>query len=203
MRRVSAVFVAATAAVLGALGPANAEAARPAAAVPPGRPLTMAEVRARAAAAPAETVWYRIQNRNSHLYLTVGDPTSANGSPIVQRGYQGGNQAQAWTLNAGTTAGYSYLNSATTSSWKALGISASQKTNGAKAIQWTWTPGLRDQQWHEGPNFFGPYDHQLVNLNSGKCLGIPASSKDAEVQAIQWDCKEGLADQYWEFWSWQ
>lgn len=203
MRRLSAMLVATTAVVLGAVAPAHAEPARPAAAAPAGRPMTMAEIRAEAAAAPAETRWYRIMNHNSGLYLTVADPTDADGSPIVQRGYEGGNRAQAWTLNVGTVDGYVYLNSATTSSWKALGISGSQKTNGAKAIQWTWKPGLRDQQWHEGLPWFGVYDHQLVNLNSGKCLGIPASSKEPKVQAIQWDCKQGLADQYWEFWSWQ
>ncbi|WP_426503788.1 RICIN domain-containing protein [Dactylosporangium sp. McL0621] len=201
MRRLSAVLVLVTAGVLGTASPVHAEPA--AATLPHGRVMSLAEVQAEVAAAPAETHWYRIMNWNSKLYLTVAAPADVNGSPIVQRGYLGGSQSQAWTLTAGTVEHYSYLRSAATSSWKALGISGSSAANGGKAINWTYTPGLADQQWRQGLPLPGLLVYPLKNLNSSKCLGIPGSSKDAGVQAIQWDCRTGLGDQYWVFTSWE
>jgi hypothetical protein len=184
-------------AVLGAAAPAHAEPAAP----DLGPPLSLAEVQARIAAAPAATLWFKILNWHSQLFLTVSAPADANGSAIVQRSNLAGSQSQAWTLTNGAS-GYQYLRSGATSSWKALGISGSSKANGGKAINWTYTAGLADQQWHQSGSWFGVNDTQLVNLNSKKCLGIPGSSRDPGVQAIQWDCKTGLEDQYWVFYAW-
>jgi hypothetical protein len=195
-RRLAAPLVVAVVAVLGATVPAHASSIK----APSLHRVTPSEFEAMSPEQLA-TTWWLIQNVNSGLFLTAAAPASTNGSPVVQRSLLPGSQSQAWTFTAGSVAGYSYLRSAATSSWKALGISGSSTANGGKAIQWTYVSGLADQQWHQYyPSMVDEY-FELQNLNSSKCLGIPGSSTTAGVQAIQWDCR-GIGDQYWELYYW-
>ena len=63
--------------------------------------------------------------------------------------WRAGAQEQAWTL-AVDSAGYTVFRNAGTSTWKAIGISASSTANGAKAIQWSYVSPLKDQEWIPG-----------------------------------------------------
>jgi hypothetical protein len=195
-RRLAAPLVVAIVAVLGATVPAHASST----AAPSLHRVTASEFKALSPEQLSTTWWY-IQNVNSGLYLTAAAPASTNGSPVVQRSRLAGSQSQAWTFTAGSVAGYDFIRSAATSSWKALGISGSSTANGGKAIQWTYVPGLADQQWYM--YYPSPLDSyvELINLNSDKCLGIPGSSTTAGVQAVQWDCR-GIGDQYWQLYFW-
>ncbi|MDG4830600.1 RICIN domain-containing protein [Solwaraspora sp. WMMD1047] len=188
--------MAAVAAVLGVGAPARAESA-PALS---GDPVSLAELRAQVSggtsAAAAE--WHYISNLNSGKVLTVR--SSASGAPVVQWEQRRGDQAQAWTFTPANEygTGWVYVRNAYTSSWKAMGISRSGRSNGDPAIQWDHRPGLADQVWGFYGGTLGIY--QIKNRNSDKCLAIPASSM-ANVQAIQWQCSTNF-DQRWVLTAW-
>jgi hypothetical protein len=197
LRGAAALLAATILAVLGASVPAHADTT-----VAPGPGLhrvTLAELRAAAATDAAAVQWIFIVNVNSGLTLAVAGSDDDNGAPIIQYDMRPGQNAQEQAWMWSLVGDYIVMRNAGTSTWKAAGISRSSTANNAKAIQWTYTPGLQDQQWIVGE--YNDDTYRFKNRNSGKCLAIPSSSTTRGTQAIQWTCSNGL-EQRWALYAW-
>ncbi|MET9315346.1 RICIN domain-containing protein [Kribbella sp. NPDC003505] len=149
----------------------------------------------------------RIQNAETHQYLTIGNGSTSDGAAAIQwtslSGYEqrwnftkvedrDGDDWDLWVIRNGR-------------SGDCLAIPAGSRVNGTGAIQWTCLRdaygipvGLDDQRWYvQFDSVLGGY--RIVNYVSFKCLAIPGGNTTPGTQAIQWDCANDPDQRWWIF----
>lgn len=173
-----------------------------AAATPTFHPLSAAATQAlfSGASAQASTQWYVVKNLATGKYLSVSGGSTANDAPIVQSPLVSHLQAQAWTF---TYEGSAWVfRSATSTNWKAISISKGSKLRGAPAIQYTYEPGVLNEEWLEGPADEGVAGVKFKNANSGMDLEIPGSNPDSGTAVDQWTDVYNAHNEVWTLGYW-
>lgn len=134
-------------------------------------------------------VYYRLVNRNSNLAADVNNASTADGAPVIQWQYYGGNNQQ-WQLVHHTEGFYRIVNR---NSGKVLDVNGGSTNSGASIIQWPFNSG-KNQQWEILAVGSGYY--RLINRNSGQVVDVNGGSTANGATIIQWPWNSGTNQQW-------
>jgi hypothetical protein len=130
-------------------------------------------------------------NRSSGQAMSVQNASAADGAPVVQTTY-GGGQEQLWNLNYDSAG---YFNLTNVNSARVLDVNSSSTADGASIIQYT-SNGGDNQKWRIVDKGAGYY--QLVNKHSGKVAEVSASSTGEGAPLDQRTVSAGADNQLWQ-----
>ena len=134
---------------------------------------------------------YKIINRASGKALDAKGGATANGTSLIQWGYNGGNN-QRWTVTNLGNGQYKIINVA---SGRALDISAASQDAGASALLWDYNGGLNQKVTLGSPasgyySIFFQHNFQVLDVSGG-------STADGAT-VLQWPYSGGN-NQQWQF----
>jgi hypothetical protein len=132
-------------------------------------------------------------NLNSDMYLDLSGPGTANGTPVHQWSYNGGDNQ--WWFRSNAIYGNVFTRYGSN---KCMGVGGASQAAGAPVVEWDCN-GSPDQQWiyiATGGYADGYPIYHIINLNSGQCLGVQGGSTALGSQVVQWPCN-GNPDQAW------
>lgn len=135
---------------------------------------------------PAHIGWTsaRLFSKKSRLAMDVHSASDANGAPIIQWPYHGGENQ----LFRPDPVGGGWFRLVGQRDGKVLDIEGASVAGGARAIQWDWHGG--DNQLFRIERL-GDGCVRLVAKHSGKVLDVTGGSDQAAAQIIQWDWHGG------------
>lgn len=148
---------------------------------------------------------YYLKNVYNDYVAEVEANSTANGAPLIQWSYHGGDN-QLWELiqnndraeqssaNSRALPGDGTYRLENVNSGKVADVDGSSTSDGANIIQWPWK-GTDNQKWDIIQNTDGTY--RLENVNSGKVLDITGTSTTEGDQLIQ----AGWANEDWQKWT--
>ncbi|MES2572885.1 MAG: RICIN domain-containing protein [Verrucomicrobiota bacterium] len=134
---------------------------------------------------------YFLYNRNSGLALDANAGGTANGTPLIQWGYNGGNN-QRWNV---TSLGNGQYSIAGVASGRAVDIAGGSAANNAACLLWDYYGGnnQRITLQDRGSGFYSP-----VFAHSGKAMNVTGSSTAGGARIVQWD-NDGGGNSQWRF----
>ncbi|BCU78037.1 RICIN domain-containing protein [Luteolibacter sp. LG18] len=121
----------------------------------------------------------RLLNRRSNKALEVQSGSTANGAPLDQWSFNGGDN-QKWTLTDTGNGQYQLIGLA---SGKAIDVSGGSTANGAGLLIWPYS-GANNQKWTITPTGDGFF--KLTAVHSGKVADVNAGSTADGASIIQW-----------------
>ncbi len=133
---------------------------------------------------------YQLVNANSGKVLDASGAGTADGTPIIQWGANGGTNQQ-WTL---TPTGDGYYTITGVASGKALDVPKADTLPGTQLDLWTGNGGA-NQQWLLAPSDGGRYT--VESRATGDFLDVSGASTADGTQVIQWN-RTGGANQQWQ-----
>jgi len=134
---------------------------------------------------------YRVSSRKSRKVLDLQNGVVANGTPLVQWGWNGGN-SQKWTL---THLGNGQYQVANVLSGTVMDVDNANVNNNAKIQIWT-SNGLNHQKWTATPAGDGFF--KFTAVHSGKLADVNGGSTADGATIIQWQ-SHGGDNQQWSF----
>jgi hypothetical protein len=134
---------------------------------------------------------YRVASRKSRKVLDLQNGTIANGTPLVQWGWNGGN-SQKWAL---THLGSGQYQVANVLSGTVMDVDNANMNNNGKIQIWT-SNGLNHQKWTATPAGDGFF--KLTAAHSGKLADVTGGSTADGATIIQWQ-SHGGDNQQWSF----
>lgn len=134
---------------------------------------------------------YKLINRGSGLALDASGGGTANGTPLIQYGYQGGNN-QKWILTNLGNGQYSLRN---LGSGRSIDVNAASVIPGAAGILYDYQSAANQRFTIGSPasgyySLFFQHDYQVLDVSAG------STSPNATV--VQWGYNGG-ANQQWQF----
>ncbi|BCU79789.1 RICIN domain-containing protein [Luteolibacter sp. LG18] len=133
---------------------------------------------------------YRLFNRKSNKALDVNGGSTADGTPAVQWGYDGGSD-QKWTFTDQGNGQYQILGVA---SGKALEVMGNGTGDGPAIDIWPWNGG-NNQKWTVTPAGDGFY--RLTPMHAtGKAADVSGASTADGASVIQWNYTGGTNQQW-------
>ncbi|MEO6477605.1 RICIN domain-containing protein [Luteolibacter sp.] len=134
---------------------------------------------------------YRVSSRKSRKALDLQNGAVANGTALVQWGWNGGN-SQKWTLTHLGNGQYQIANSL---SGTVMEVDNANMNNNGKIQIWT-ANGLNHQKWTATPAGDGFF--KLTAVHSGKLADVNGGSTADGATIIQWQSNGG-DNQQWSF----
>jgi predicted alpha-1,6-mannanase (GH76 family) len=134
---------------------------------------------------------YKIINRASGLALDATGGGTANGTPLIQYGYNGGNN-QRWILNSLGNGQYSLRN---VGSGRSIDVNAASLVPGSPTILYDYQ-GSANQRFTLGSPTSGYYS--LFFQHNYQVLDVLAGSTAADAAVLQWGYNGGN-NQQWQF----
>jgi hypothetical protein len=134
---------------------------------------------------------YQVVNRYGNKPMAALNGSTANGTQLVQWGYNGGNE-QKWTLSYLGNSQYKVTGVA---SGRVVNVSGNSGSNGANLILWDWN-GANNEKWTITP--IGDGYFRLTAVNSGKVADVAGPSTADGAVVHQWDYV-GVLNQQWTF----
>ncbi|MFC0513002.1 DUF5010 domain-containing protein [Mucilaginibacter angelicae] len=141
------------------------------------------------ASGPISNGTYKIINRNSGMALDAQGQLTANGTPLQQWGYSGGNN-QRWTI---TDLGGGQYKIIGVQSGRSLDVNGQSLADGAKIQLYDYNGGT-NQQWVITATSGGYYSIKAVQ--SGKMMEIGGNSTTAGALVQQWGNNNGNNQQW-------
>lgn len=135
---------------------------------------------------------FRVVNRNSGKALDASSGGTADGTPIIQWTYGGGNN-QRWILQDRGSSQFSIIG---VSSGKALDVTSASATNGARVTLWTYGGG-NNQKWTFTATSGGNYRVSPVHASASSLDVVGSSTADGAAAQI-WTYSGGNSQQ-WSF----
>jgi len=134
---------------------------------------------------------YCVVSRYSNKPMAALSGGTANGTQLVQWGYNGGNE-QKWTF---THVGSGQYKIAGVASGRVMDVNASSTANGAKIQLWDWL-NANNQKWTVTPIGDGLF--KLTAVHSGKVADVEGPSTADGANVHQWSYV-GVLNQKWFF----
>jgi len=132
---------------------------------------------------------YNVVSRYSNKVMAVSNGGTANGTKLVQWGYNGGDE-QKWTFAHLGNGQYKITGVA---SGRVADVSGNNNTNGSDLNLWDWV-NVNNQKWTVIP--IGDGYFRLTAVHSGKVADVEGPSTADGAIVHQWDYV-GALNQYW------
>ena len=134
---------------------------------------------------------YRVSSRKSRKVLDLQNSAIANGTSLVQWGWNGGN-TQKWTITHLANGQYQVANAL---SGTLMEVFEARTTDGARIQIWPWNDN-NCQKWTATPTGDGFF--KLAAVHSGKLADVNGGSTADGATIIQWPSNGG-DNQQWSF----
>jgi hypothetical protein len=132
---------------------------------------------------------YRLLNRHSLKALDAQNGGTANGTALVQWGWNGGD-GQKWTFTEQGNGQYQVTGVA---SGRVMDVAGISTANGAKIHLWDWL-NANNQKWTVTPAGNGSF--KLTAVHSGKVADVSGGSTADGAAVIQWPYGGGTNQQW-------
>jgi hypothetical protein len=132
---------------------------------------------------------YRLVNRKSNKALDVSGGATANGSPIIQWTYAGGNN-ERWTFTDQGNGQYKIIG---VGSGRALEVPNASTTSGTQLGIWDWNGG-NQQKWVVTP--YGEGFFALTAVHDGYAIDVNGASTADGATIIQWPYNIAINQQW-------
>jgi hypothetical protein len=134
---------------------------------------------------------YNVFSRYSNKPMAASNGGTANGTPLVQWGYTGGNE-QKWTFTYLGNGQYKVVGFA---SGRVMAVSGASTSNGTNLILWDWLGG-NEQKWTIYPIGNGLF--RMTAVHDGKVADVEGPSTADGAHVHQWSYV-GVLNQKWFF----